>query len=680
MMLVNLGPTPAFAEGEPQPTETPVTVQTEEPERNTAKEPTVTEEVPVIPAEGSTEPVSTETPAFEQEETPALEQEEKQDADSAEDTEESVESEEETEDEKEEVSYPAVTLSETVEGVTVTLKAPEGCLPEGVYMTVVPVHEQAVFEAVDSTLAEEGKTLSDAVAFDITLYDINDNELQPDSYVTVSFSNTNLNSPAPESSIEVFRVSDDASEVTSVTTIAANDNNQMFITDHFTIYVSGKGSIEDPNGDGSYRANEQYHRYYLEYGEIITLESNESSIFTDEWYIDGSSYDGALTQIGERTFQNTNQLDVYEIANVAHKYGILGTNVELFYVSLKPRETFNVTFSFKDIGETEFKTEDGYPKVEERSRIIEPPFHEASKYINNTLYIFSGWCFDEACTRVIPSADFYGIKKDITAYATYKEAPDKYAIVYHGNATDCTYVPAPSYNNTNVFNNITNEYPERPGYEFKGWADAPDGEPKYSYYKHEPVTVPEGRMVFDLYAVWEEKTISIFYEYDNSEEQRNWGTIEPRYEVNIPAATGTVTGSTATPRPGYQFVRWRDKDGNTVSTEQTFVPEKIDGRYYERAEYFAVFGTITYTVTFNTDGGSEIPSQTVNRGEKVTQPEDPTKGPDTCFGFAGWYSDSSLKTKYSFDSPVTSDITLYAKWVSGNHERGNLEKQGRANL
>ena len=125
-------------------------------------------------------------------------------------------------------------------------------------MTVVPVHDQAVFNAVNDTLEEEGKTLSNAVAFDITLHDRKGNELQPNKYVTVSFSNTNLNSPDPESSIDVFRVSDDAGEVTPVTTIATTDNNQMFITDHFTIYVSG-GSTADPNGDGSYEVNHQFH-------------------------------------------------------------------------------------------------------------------------------------------------------------------------------------------------------------------------------------------------------------------------------------------------------------------------------------------------------------------------------------------------------------------------------------
>lgn len=68
----------------------------------------------------------------------------------------------------------------------------------------------------------------------------------------------------------------------------------------------------------------------------------------------------------------------------------------------------------------------------------------------------------------------------------------------------------------------------------------------------------------------------------------------------------------------------------------------------------------TYTVTFDSDGGTAIDPQTVEEGGKVTKPTDPTKGTDT---FDGWYSDSGLTTLWDFDNDtVTGDTTLYAKW------------------
>ena len=66
-----------------------------------------------------------------------------------------------------------------------------------------------------------------------------------------------------------------------------------------------------------------------------------------------------------------------------------------------------------------------------------------------------------------------------------------------------------------------------------------------------------------------------------------------------------------------------------------------------------------YTVTFETNGGSSIESQAVEEGNTVLKPADPTKEGYT---FDGWYSDEALSTIYDFGTPVTEDITLYAKW------------------
>jgi uncharacterized repeat protein (TIGR02543 family) len=68
----------------------------------------------------------------------------------------------------------------------------------------------------------------------------------------------------------------------------------------------------------------------------------------------------------------------------------------------------------------------------------------------------------------------------------------------------------------------------------------------------------------------------------------------------------------------------------------------------------------TYTVKFNTGGGSAVANQTVNSGAKATKPADPAKEDNT---FAGWYKNEGLTTAYSFNDPVTANITLYAKWT-----------------
>ena len=64
----------------------------------------------------------------------------------------------------------------------------------------------------------------------------------------------------------------------------------------------------------------------------------------------------------------------------------------------------------------------------------------------------------------------------------------------------------------------------------------------------------------------------------------------------------------------------------------------------------------TYTVTFDSDGGSEIKPVPVKDGEKVTKPADPTKDGYT---FKGWFNGDK---EYAFETAVTSNITLKAKW------------------
>ncbi len=50
-----------------------------------------------------------------------------------------------------------------------------------------------------------------------------------------------------------------------------------------------------------------------------------------------------------------------------------------------------------------------------------------------------------------------------------------------------------------------------------------------------------------------------------------------------------------------------------------------------------------YTVTFDSNGGSDVAKQTVTSGEKVNKPADPTR---EGYEFAGWYTDSKLTTAY----------------------------------
>jgi len=65
-----------------------------------------------------------------------------------------------------------------------------------------------------------------------------------------------------------------------------------------------------------------------------------------------------------------------------------------------------------------------------------------------------------------------------------------------------------------------------------------------------------------------------------------------------------------------------------------------------------------YTVTFDTDGGTEIANQTVKYGEKATKPD--TNPEKTDHIFEGWYTDDTYGAEFDFDSTITNNTTIYA--------------------
>lgn len=70
-----------------------------------------------------------------------------------------------------------------------------------------------------------------------------------------------------------------------------------------------------------------------------------------------------------------------------------------------------------------------------------------------------------------------------------------------------------------------------------------------------------------------------------------------------------------------------------------------------------------YTVIFDTQGGSAVPSQTVVAGTSARKPDMPTR---EGYNFLGWYTSSAGTTAWEWNAPVTTNITVYAHWEDAN--------------
>ena len=108
------------------------------------------------------------------------------------------------------------------------------------------------------------------------------------------------------------------------------------------------------------------------------------------------------------------------------------------------------------------------------------------------------------------------------------------------------------------------------------------------------------------------------------------------------------------------------QSGVTKITNQDYLVSTADGKDSFRAECqdVTIILSTDCKVTFQSNGGSEVPAQTVQYGEKLSRPEDPIR---EGYHLEGWFTDIDLQKPWDFEQDaVQGNMTLYAKWVEGD--------------
>ena len=120
------------------------------------------------------------------------------------------------------------------------------------------------------------------------------------------------------------------------------------------------------------------------------------------------------------------------------------------------------------------------------------------------------------------------------------------------------------------------------------------------------------------------------------------------------------------PNYGYQLASDLKVIYNGEDVTSTVKVQKYSWGAYVTVDLGKANGTpVVYTITFNSNDGTSVESQNVNAGEKLKEPTPaPTK---VGFTFDGWYEDSTFSTKFNFDTPITDNMTLYAKWTENKY-------------
>ena len=246
-------------------------------------------------------------------------------------------------------------------------------------------------------------------------------------------------------------------------------------------------------------------------------------------------------------------------------------------------------------------------------------------------HTFTGWKMESGSMF-----DSFGqpIRNDMTLIAQWTTASGEQFTVTFLDPEGGTSTPAQQVTDGDRLKEPTK--PVRDGYEFTGWLRE-DGKP---YDFTQPVHAG-----FTLTAGWQPIQYNVVFSVNGGDH-----TI-PTQKVGW---QGKATEPAQPTREGYTFTGWYTDEacqnrydfGTTVTHNLTLFAgwEKITPT------------PVTHTVTFDSDGGTTYPAQTVDDGEQAMFPGTPVKDGYT---FVQWFLGGQ---PYDFSQPVTGDITLTAHW------------------
>ena len=153
-----------------------------------------------------------------------------------------------------------------------------------------------------------------------------------------------------------------------------------------------------------------------------------------------------------------------------------------------------------------------------------------------------------------------------------------------------------------------------------------------------------------VYAVWK-KTVDVTFDYNND--------VNPGVETkkiglgDSVVAVTTLTTYTDASNSEYHLIGWSKDKTATEPLKQLGVAE-------EGLTYYAVWSTDpVYTVSFDMQGmGSDQHSQQIKENGKAVKFEPVADG----YSFGGWYTEAACQNAFDFETAITKDMTLYAKW------------------
>ena len=604
-MVVTYMPTSLIAyageadDGQPAATETVVDQQQPaetQPDVNEQTEKTDETPTETPAAEEAKQPEQTEQPASD---NPTEVTNEENSTDTAEEgtTEEQpadvTEAEDKDAEAEKEEGFPEANFSDSASGVSVSVYAPEGALPEGTTMKVKGVGFFEMNKVKSAVKNEMGSATKVVKAVDITFYDKDGKEIQPKKAVSVSFDSSKfetLDKPA------VVHIADNgAAEV--VDSSVSQAGTATVVTDQFSVYVVvDQGSPED-NARATvnfYSKGKKVASYYVKNAD--TLEELEK-IVPDPGA--GTLADNEIFKGWTREENYTGDTEAQNIDDI-HKY-LEGLNI-------KEGDTVNIyAMIFKAINITYLDGDDISLGTE--TKMVPVNDSTGVDYTVSMAYTpksadenFEGWNVSKGASN-ISNAQYDGkaatapyqndttmtIKGDVTFSVN---SPKGHWLVFDENGKGATY-NAPQFVKGDAVTEEPSLTMERKGYNFGGWYTDKDCTAGNEFAFGSKLTDNT-----TIYAKWTiansaEYTVLIWQQnvdcdgYDFKESVSLSGT--PNATVNSVSKQGT--GNNAYARINNKDYQYTGFHLNNFDQGKTIAPEggTVVNVYYDRNEYTLTF-------------------------------------------------------------------------------------------
>ena len=288
-------------------------------------------------------------------------------------------------------------------------------------------------------------------------------------------------------------------------------------------------------------------------------------------------------------------------------------------------------------------------------------------------YVFVGWQ-QEGASDIVTDLDSLVIAADegtteLTFKAIWEEAtPEQREIKVNYYDGDELLGTGSVFNGTSQWSGIAS--PQKDGYTFLGWK-----------FEGDDAVYTDAQLDNLVYAADESVTeVSLYAQWEQVPEDARYVTVHFYDEFGTYLGDGAVLNGTsdwsgpidAPKLDGYTFLGWAEEGGSVYSPELlgqvvVSVPDDVTELTYI-AHYEKTPATQTHKVTFD-DCLESTKNQVVEvaDGETVARPADPV-----CEGwtFLDWYTDTQLTQEFDFSTPVTADMTLYAKWQQNAEQPG----------